>query len=439
MAITINWPTKVIYVPKADLTLLQASPTEIRELNLNNFRLALKALESGDAGIPWPTTHSHNPPVIVGGVTLARVVELINDYTVTFEDGQYAVNLVGANSNVADRVNVNQVSVRASNSAGLVQTREIEFASFAGAVALDFVNGTAGTVYPVGTLAVPSNNLADAKLIAEIRGLNTLLLKPGYFLFGGTDDLSGYVIRGEHATQVQVEIQPSANVTATEFRDLFMVNCELDGLTYLNHVAASGLSDFQGFAENCLLSGVTALNSSTATYFVDCKSGCVGLGSTDLPKIDLAATGPFNIAFRNWSGPIKLLNSTNASNTVCIDVTSGSTVILDATCTAGTIYVRGVANIINNSTMTVLTDALVNKGEVSEAVWTHATAITLEDQINIAQAILRNKTVTDPSTGIMTVYDVDGSTPLLTAQLYENAVASQPYRGQGAEYRGRLQ
>jgi hypothetical protein len=56
----------------------------------------------------------------LAGIILARVVELINSYTITFEDGQYAVNLTGANSNIADKVNVNQVSVRASNSAGLV-------------------------------------------------------------------------------------------------------------------------------------------------------------------------------------------------------------------------------------------------------------------------------------------------------------------------------
>ena len=62
----------------------------------------------------------HNTTVTVGGVTLARVIEIINDYVVEFEDGQYAVNLIGANSNVADRTVVNQVSVRAANSAGLV-------------------------------------------------------------------------------------------------------------------------------------------------------------------------------------------------------------------------------------------------------------------------------------------------------------------------------
>lgn len=43
--ITINWATKVIYVPKADMNQIQVSPSEIYELSIDNFRLALKDLE----------------------------------------------------------------------------------------------------------------------------------------------------------------------------------------------------------------------------------------------------------------------------------------------------------------------------------------------------------------------------------------------------------
>lgn len=121
MTISIDWQSRVITVPKEDLTVVQTVPTEIRQLDLNAFRLALKDLEDNPQGITFPDTHSHNPPVAVGGVELARVVEIINGYTVTFEDDQYAVNLTGANSNVGDVVNVNQVSVRSANSAGLVE------------------------------------------------------------------------------------------------------------------------------------------------------------------------------------------------------------------------------------------------------------------------------------------------------------------------------
>lgn len=119
MALSIDWNTFVITVPRADMTIVQASP-EIRELDVNAFRLELKDIED-DQGMPYPDTHRHNPPVSLGGVALARVVEIINGYSVTFEDGQYAVNLTGANNNISDVTNVNQVSIRASNSAGLIQ------------------------------------------------------------------------------------------------------------------------------------------------------------------------------------------------------------------------------------------------------------------------------------------------------------------------------
>jgi len=101
------------------MTLTQASP-EIRGLNLNTFRLDLKDLEDDDWGMIFPDTHRHNTEVTLGGITLARTLEIINGYTVTFEDGQYAVEAKEANSNLADVMNVNQVSLRTFNSAGLI-------------------------------------------------------------------------------------------------------------------------------------------------------------------------------------------------------------------------------------------------------------------------------------------------------------------------------
>jgi len=119
VAISIDWETKIISIPKSYMTLTQASP-EIRGLNLNTFRLDLKDLEDDDWGMIFPDTHRHNTEVTLGGITLARTLEIINGYTVTFEDGQYAVEAKEANSNLADVMNVNQVSLRTFNSAGLI-------------------------------------------------------------------------------------------------------------------------------------------------------------------------------------------------------------------------------------------------------------------------------------------------------------------------------
>lgn len=155
--VTIDWGAKNIFVPRVFLTLVQSTPTVIYELNLNTFRLALKDLEDNGEGMPYPDTHRHNTAVVLSGVTYARVIEIINDFTVEFEDGQYAVNLVGANSNVADRVIVNQVSVRASNSAGLI---EVNTAGGGGATAAEIWSYISRTL--TSTAPPTATEVADA-------------------------------------------------------------------------------------------------------------------------------------------------------------------------------------------------------------------------------------------------------------------------------------
>lgn len=119
MAISINWATKVIFVPKADLTPVSAT---VYELDVNTFRLALKNIEDSEEGAVFPDTHDHATEATLSGVTYARRLQIINGYTVEFEDGQYTVNCVGANHNLADVKVQNQVSLIIGNSAGLVVT-----------------------------------------------------------------------------------------------------------------------------------------------------------------------------------------------------------------------------------------------------------------------------------------------------------------------------
>jgi len=115
--ITIDWPTGVITIPQNYLSVIGAN---LYELDANQFRLDLLDLEDSEDGMIWPHIYNHNTEVVLAGVTYARSIEIINGYTITFEDGQYAVNIVGANTNFADITNVNQVSIRTANSAGLI-------------------------------------------------------------------------------------------------------------------------------------------------------------------------------------------------------------------------------------------------------------------------------------------------------------------------------
>jgi hypothetical protein len=54
------------------------------------------------------------------------------------------------------------------------------------------------------------------------------------------------------------------------------------------------------------------------------------------------------------------------------------------------------------------------------------------------EKILRNKMITDPVGGTITVYDDDGTTVLLSANIFQDAAGTIPYAGQGAERRERL-
>ena len=119
--ISVNWETGVISVPQSYLTLVSGT---LYELDIDDFRLDLKALEASE-GMVWPDTHVHNTQVLISGLVLARVVEIINGYTIEFEDGQYAVNLGGANSNILDVLVRNQVSVASQNSAGLIASEAL--------------------------------------------------------------------------------------------------------------------------------------------------------------------------------------------------------------------------------------------------------------------------------------------------------------------------
>lgn len=178
MAISINHATRVITIPQADLTYISPG---LYELDVNDLRLWLKDLEDDVDGMNLPDTHRHNTQVTLGGVTLARTVEIINGYTVTFEDGQYAVRLTGANNNLADVLNVNQVSLRSNNSAGLIVTGAGDPAEVAEAVFAASIES--------GLTFQAAMRLVSATLLGKVSGAGTANI-----VFRDTNDSKNRVI-----------------------------------------------------------------------------------------------------------------------------------------------------------------------------------------------------------------------------------------------------
>jgi hypothetical protein len=64
--------------------------------------------------------------------------------------------------------------------------------------------------------------------------------------------------------------------------------------------------------------------------------------------------------------------------------------------------------------------------------------VSQDARLTRIEKILRNKMITDPVTGTMRLYDDDGTTLLLEADVFQDADGTTPYQGQGAERRERL-
>ena len=164
MNVSINWASKVITVPRAELAFVSAG---LYQLDVDAFRLALKDIEDSADGMAYPDTHRHNTQVTLSGVTYSRTFEIINGYTVLFEDlGPYTVRCVGANHNIADVKVVNQVSLLIGNSAGLI-TVATGAGPTAAEIAAALIAALSGTFTPVDVKKVNGVTVTGAGVVGN--------------------------------------------------------------------------------------------------------------------------------------------------------------------------------------------------------------------------------------------------------------------------------
>ena len=116
------WQDKVIVVPRNMLTYVNGS---VYLLDTTLLKAHLKYQESTQLGIAHDKILQHSAGVMLSGTQYAGFLEIINGYTVTFENGVYTVSVSqNYNNNIMDVNNANYVNVLVQNSAGLqtVQT-----------------------------------------------------------------------------------------------------------------------------------------------------------------------------------------------------------------------------------------------------------------------------------------------------------------------------
>lgn len=351
MALSIDYTTNIIFVPKADTQFVSTNPQtglEIRQLNLTPFAQAVADLQDDPEGAWASTAFTYTAPVSVGGVQLAPVVVILSPYTVEFEDGQYAVNLNGANTNLQDAAVVNQVSIRPNNSAGLTFSDAIDKQSFqGGAVWVDSIDGGTGVVFPRGTTSDPVNNPTDAVTIAIANNLHKFEIQ-GTFVVPSGLAVNRYTVFGNNPADAII-IFDNNDISGSGFERINAVG-SISGRGAFKDCSVGktlGLTGAQGIFDNCGIAGDITLEASATEpiVFKDCISAIAG---TAKPQLDCNGTVA-GINFRRYAGGLAIVNFNNPAGTMTLDL-MGSEVSLDsANCTDGEIVARGVGRLIDEN------------------------------------------------------------------------------------------
>lgn len=310
-------------------------------------------------------------------------------------------------SSIADAVLDEDLSTHVTlGSNGLAQVLQ----HYAGAIHIDTGSGLPGTSYPRGTEEYPVSNLADALILANNYGIRRFRLRGSITL---TTALPDWVIEGS-GEEAELNFG-NQDVADSEFRNLLVTGSIANGPVRLEACDLDGVGGIEGTAVDCvLLAG--QIDMAGNLRFIGSASGVPGL---DTPAISVG-TGN-NLELRGHRGGVEIRDLDGAADRVSIDMVAGQ-VVLGASCTAGTVTIRGTGNLTDNSAGTTIErEAFLNLPTIAdrvleEAIQDHLSSGSLGEAIRLIMAHagvnVRDQVLTA---------DADGRPLTVRRRVYDNA------------------
>lgn len=294
---------------------------------------------------------------------------------------------------------------------GFVEALNINIFNTDPAVYIDTDLPTSGTLLDWGTATRPVNNIVDAYIVADRENVTRFKFRGDLILDRNASNFSFIGLKNKSDNTIDFNGQNTQRS--------FFFNCVLSGTASGRIEAVSctleAISGLEGTLKDCGF----ADDLQTPTNAKLSADGCFSqVAGTNTPTVNVGLNT--NLSMRHYSGGLKIENFTIGC-VGSIDLDSGH-LIIDTSGSGGVLVVRGVGHLTEQvgHSVTLVTDGLVEGTDT-----------------RLSRKILANKLITDPDTGILTIYDDDGSV-LLTAQIFEDAQGVQPYRGSGAELRNKL-
>jgi hypothetical protein len=288
----------------------------------------------------------------ISGQFAPRYFFLMNGWRIVVDSG---IDLLVGTNLYTDELDspfivTNNSTVSLNNSdAAVVDTGISQNLDYNGVVTLNTNIGVNSTSYPAGTLALPVNNLADAKIIAAQYGITTIHIY-GHVHFNV--DLEGFVVIGGNINDI-VHFHNDVSVDKTTFKQCVLTGHYTGTISADNCIIENDLYGMDGYFQYCGFKGHMHFDPNVETVFNDCHSQIPG---TNSPEMFL--NEGVKLSLRKYSGGLAIYDAQTGVEAT-LEFLVGSCRLLTGN-TGGNIIIRGLATLTDESTGTeVLIDGLI--------------------------------------------------------------------------------
>jgi hypothetical protein len=406
MAYSVNWATKVVTIPLADLTLVSGSNYS---LDASDVWIELRRLEAAPGDGLWAEQIAEfvNTQTL-SGLPYSAILKMINGYTWDTDTTNKTISLLGINNNLLDVfIPGNGISVLANNSAGKITTgsglsvgEQGQLADIHGQVRRGVFINTEALSNGDGYQQTPYDNFTDAVDDAEANGLLTLYLEADAVVDRQLKNFEIIGIGGLPSLDLNGQVMDGSTL-----RLLNATGTQGDGGTSLKAFDCqfTNLTDFSGAA--LIVGGVG---------FIAFRDGSVSLLDELIPfvgggliTLDLTLGGAGStIGVEKCSGDYLIKNMDHADDLLHIAFDGGGHIEIDASCTAGQITLHGSCLIVDNSAGTTVDIDAVDHNLVFSHVSENGE--TFGDAVKLMRAAAAGTVVQQPD-GSYVIKSADGT------------------------------
>ena len=325
-------------------------------------------------------------------------------------------------------VNVKNIDNDAASASGTV--------TFPNATLASTTNITAGTLTTVTTATNLTNLPAAAALEA------TLTAMKGATFAGATDSLEAIRDRGDAAWATATGFATPTNITAGTITTVTnLTNAPTNGdLTATMKTSVTTAATAATPTAAAVTGAVGSVTAGVTVTTNNDKAGYALTATTGLGNQTANITGNLSGSVGSVTGAVGSVTGAVGSVTGAVGSVTGAVGSVTAAVTLPTIPTNWITEDgIATDAFGALELAAGAASEIAAAI-SIPSAATIASQvrtelttelahITLAKKLLKNRTETDPATGIMTVYDDDGTTPLYTANIYTDVAGATAYAG----------